>query len=149
MVQSKLMEVKAMNIRISQGQEFAVKSSTESPLQIVACPGSGKTFSLIARVKWILNTCNFKHNSKILILSFSRNTVAELHQRLNSEANFSHHRNRVEVATFHSVCYRILKEKSSFLQLFTESPIVMSSKIAASILMVNLLNFVIIKDQLL
>jgi len=129
------------NIEINGEQERAVKASTERPLQIIACPGSGKTLSLMARVKWILNSCTFQTQTKILILSFSRNAVVELLQRMNRDFRLRHHLNRIEVSTFHSVCYRILREKSSVLQLFPKSPTIIPTKIAKTLVTVAYFRF--------
>ena len=73
------------------------------PLCVVAGPGSGKTFSIIERVKYIART-DPQMTSSILVLAFSKSAVIEMQTRLAKEGLDMQ---RVVVMTFHSFGFKI------------------------------------------
>lgn len=99
-------EINQMN-----SQELAIKT-TEGPMLIIAGPGTGKTYTLVERIKnLILN--HGVQASEILISTFTEKAAKELVTRI-SNAFFDSEKkiniNEMYIGTFHSICLRILKE---------------------------------------
>jgi DNA helicase-2/ATP-dependent DNA helicase PcrA len=85
-------------------QQAALEAPT--PALIVAGPGSGKTSTLIGRVKYLVHTLGIAP-ANILALTFSRKAAVEMQERLHSaldtQANFP------TVSTFHAFCAELLR----------------------------------------
>ncbi|WP_242157371.1 UvrD-helicase domain-containing protein [Aestuariivivens sediminis] len=79
---------------------------------IIAGAGSGKTLTIIGKVKYLLEKKNVKPNS-ILLLSFTRKTVDELNERLKYLGLSA------RAVTFHKLGYNIIKRFSNSLQAVT------------------------------
>jgi len=73
-------------------------------IAVSACPGSGKTRTLVARAVRLWN----ETPHKILICTFSRAAVDEVKARLDSDYS-----GRIEVRTLHSLAYQIVRENWS------------------------------------
>mgnify|MGYP000850498660 CR=1 FL=1 len=95
-----------LNIRLNKQQSEAVKVSGRRVL-LEACPGSGKTTTLVSRNAYLI-LCGNAEPSDILTLSFSRASARDMEKRfyslfgnvINSPVHFS---------TIHSFCYGFLK----------------------------------------
>ena len=68
-----------MPIHISQSQQIV--KTTVQRVEVLACPGSGKTTTLLHRIQHLVTTG--VPARKILVLSFSKATVGELRRRLD------------------------------------------------------------------
>lgn len=69
---------------------------------VLAGAGSGKTFSLIQRVKNLINKYDVP-TSEITIITFTKNSANDLIEKLKDEGIIG-----IRVGTFHSVCSKIL-----------------------------------------
>lgn len=85
-------------------QEEAITASTDYPIAIVACPGSGKTYTIIHRISFLLNH-GFRPYD-LLVITFTRKAALELRERTKGlgiqDCNFT-------VSTFHSFGLSILR----------------------------------------
>lgn len=101
---------------MSQGctdeQRAAIEASVENPVAIVACPGSGKTFTVIHRVAHLL-----RHGfaaKDILVITFTRKASQELKQRLKSMGLDVR---ELTVRTFHSFGLSVLRKFAHLLNM--------------------------------
>ena len=74
-------------------------------ISVVAGPGSGKTKTLIERVKEIINK-NVCNQNEILLITFTNKVRMEIKDRLKSEIGI----NDVKIHTFHSFAIEIIKK---------------------------------------
>ena len=82
------------------------------PLLIVAGAGSGKTSVLTRRIAYLLAEGG-AHPGQILAITFTNKAAAEMRERVS--ALVGPHAERMWVATFHSICVRILRAQSALL----------------------------------
>lgn len=87
-------------------------STTEGPLLIIAGPGTGKTYTLVQRILYLIVEKKIKLE-QIFISTFTEKAAKELVTRITDE--LSKHNIQVNlqdmyVGTFHSICLRLLKE---------------------------------------
>ena len=71
-------------------------------LLVIAGAGSGKTFTILAKIKYLIENKNIKE-SEILCLSFTNETVDNLKLKLSYN---------IDVLTFHKLALRILHENN-------------------------------------
>lgn len=87
--------------KLDDQQRTAVITDEYSNL-IIAGAGSGKTLTILAKVKYLIEQKNISPDN-ILLLSFTKKTVEELNERLNKiELG-------IEATTFHKLGYGIIK----------------------------------------
>lgn len=91
-------------------------------LIINAGPGSGKTYVLIERVKYLLNEKGVAPES-LLIITFTEKAADELRYRLMNESGINHDDiDQMQISTIHSACRVILKDYySSGLEIIDDS----------------------------
>ncbi len=70
----------AINIELNENQIRAI-TSIDGPVQIIAGPGSGKTYVLVLRALYILLTGQAQPN-EIVMTTFTENAAFELRDRL-------------------------------------------------------------------
>jgi DNA helicase II / ATP-dependent DNA helicase PcrA len=102
----------------NEKQINAIKT-TEGPLLVVAGPGTGKTFTLIKRAMYLIETKGIKPEN-IMLVTFTEKAAKEIITRLSNELlekNINLNVNEMYVGTIHSVCLRILKENLEFASL--------------------------------
>ena len=96
-------------MKADKNQQTAITLGT-GPALISAGPGSGKTFVLIRRIKYLI--CNLGiPPSEILVLTFSKAAAEEMRDRfciLVSEEKLKIDPNEIFFGTFHALFYRIL-----------------------------------------
>ena len=107
-------------------------SSRARHLLVQAGAGSGKTFVIVRRILHLVDIAGVPP-SHILAVTFTRNAALQMARRLEESAEtFAIERreplSRVEVCTFHSLCYRLLKRHWKLIfdqpmHLITDSPI--------------------------
>ncbi|NBJ91407.1 ATP-dependent helicase [Parablautia muri] len=95
----------------SKAQEQAIKHLS-GPAQIIAGPGSGKTFTIIQRILYLITHYHIPPE-EILVITYTKAAANEMKERY--EAACSSHRNNdawcdVNFGTFHSICYNILRQ---------------------------------------
>lgn len=106
--------LKGLNVN----QQKAVET-TEGPLLIIAGPGSGKTFTLVERIYYLIIEKNVAAEN-ILVATFTEKAAQELMTRVSNrlhEANISFNLNEMYLGTIHSICLRILEENREFTRL--------------------------------
>ena len=90
-------------------QQKAAVEHTGSPLLIVAGAGSGKTAVLTRRIAYLLQVRGVSP-WEILAITFTNKAAAEMKERVG--ALIGPQAERMWVATFHSVCVRILRQQA-------------------------------------
>jgi len=97
---------------LNPGQKKAVCWG-DGPLMVLAGPGSGKTFVITNRVRFLMEERNINPSS-ILVVTFSRAAAAEMEERfrkLMQEASSSGEKSGMpSFGTFHSFFFGILKK---------------------------------------
>lgn len=107
-----------MKVGLNKQQKQAVHT-TEGPLLIIAGPGSGKTFTLVERIKHIITTKNVNPEN-ILVATFTEKAASELLTRISNRLNeerISINLNEMYIGTIHSICLRILEENREYTRL--------------------------------
>ena len=92
---------------------------TEGPLLIIAGPGSGKTFTLVERIYYLISKKGIQPEN-LFVSTFTEKAAAELITRISSRlaaGNISVNLNEMYIGTFHSICLRILEENREFTRL--------------------------------
>ena len=101
--------------RINEDQKKAV-TTTEGPVLIIAGPGTGKTFTLVKRISYLVLE---KHvaPSEIMAVTFTEKAARELLTRISDEfvaSDIHININEMYIGTFHAVCLRLQKEYSEY-----------------------------------
>lgn len=81
-----------------------INADIKSNIILRACAGSGKTFSAVERVRYLLS--NGVHPSKILFFSYTKAAVEEFRSRLNNE--------QIKITTIHAFCQGMLSKMKKF-----------------------------------
>jgi superfamily I DNA/RNA helicase len=104
-----------MALALDPSQREAVE--TDAPIFCCACPGSGKTRVLIAKTAHILKR---DPDARVLMTTFSRDAVNEMHDRLLREKTLSKSDiSRVTIGTFHALALRQLKSSGQDIRLLS------------------------------
>ena len=74
-------------------------------LQIIAAAGSGKTFTIVEMVSYLINMKSYSEN-EILMISFTKKAAGEIRERLKRKIG----NHSVNIFTFHAYCLRVLKK---------------------------------------
>ncbi len=98
-------------------EQQKIVESKEKHVLVLAGAGSGKTYTLIQKIKRIKESEN---NVNILCLTFSNMAAKELKRRLNEES--------VGVYTFHGFCFNLIKPFISGKQVLFETPRIFSKR---------------------
>ncbi len=93
------------DMALNKAQLKAVECDPDAALLIVAGPGSGKTRTIVYRVKHLIDHHGIKP-SEILCLTFSEKATEEMRTRIEKETKSA----EVETSTFHSFCLSVLEE---------------------------------------
>jgi DNA helicase-2/ATP-dependent DNA helicase PcrA len=89
-------------IRLSPEQEAVVASQDNSA--VVACPGSGKTTTMVEKAaKWLRDGVDPK---SIAVITFTRKAAAEIRRRLRRTVGTAS--DQVYVGTFHSLLFQVI-----------------------------------------
>ena len=89
-------------------------NTTEGPVLVIAGPGTGKTFTIVKRLAYLVIEKNVKP-SEIMVVTFTEKAAKELITRISNEfvrLQINININEMYIGTFHSVCLRLLKEYS-------------------------------------
>ena len=85
---------------------------TYGPLLIIAGPGTGKTFTLVKRIVYLITEKGVQPE-EIMVATFTEKAAKELITRITNELyniGVQVNINDMYVGTFHSICLRIIKE---------------------------------------
>lgn len=95
-------------------QTMVINAPSSRKILVNAGPGTGKTYSLIERIKYLVEKENIDP-AKLLVLSFSRAAAAEINKRLcyaRKKNNISFNLFSLYIKTFDSFCTRLLVESN-------------------------------------
>jgi DNA helicase-2/ATP-dependent DNA helicase PcrA len=93
--------------------------TTEGPLLIIAGPGSGKTFTLVERIYYLISEKGIPPEG-LFVSTFTEKAAAELVTRISSRLdadNITVNLNEMYIGTFHSICFRFLEENRDYTRL--------------------------------
>ncbi len=90
-------------------QQKLVVQHEKGPCMVVACPGSGKSHSLISRVKRLIQKGVQKQ--KIMCITFTNKAAKQMKQRMNHQFHID--TNGMYVGTFHAFCANVLRSGGS------------------------------------
>jgi len=100
-------------------QQLEAILTTDGPVLIIAGPGSGKTFTLVERIVYLITQKGVAPES-LLVVTFTDKAARELTTRISSrlsELGIRFNLNEMYLGTFHSVCLRLLEEYREFTRL--------------------------------
>lgn len=95
---------KELGIELNDVQKEAVLQ-TEGPLLLLACPGSGKTTTMIMRIGYLIEEKKVKPN-RMKAITFSRASAQDMAERY---ARFFPHCAPVDFSTIHSLAFMIAR----------------------------------------
>lgn len=90
----------------NEAQLCAVKHF-KGPMLLAAGPGSGKTFTITERIRYLIEEYKVEP-SEILVITFTKAAAAEMEQRFSKAVK--EHNYPVNFGTFHAVFFHILKQ---------------------------------------
>ncbi|MCP1101508.1 DNA helicase-2/ATP-dependent DNA helicase PcrA [Aequitasia blattaphilus] len=99
-------------MNLNRSQEKAV-AHENGPCLVVAGPGSGKTYTIATRIKYLIQTCKVRPE-EILVITFTKDAAKEMKNRYCHMNQDNLHSNEITFGTFHGVYYSILKRNYSF-----------------------------------
>ena len=94
-------------------------TTTEGPVQIIAGPGSGKTYTLVERIIYLIRSKDISPES-LLVVTFTDKAARELTTRISNrlaELDIQFNLNEMYLGTFHSICLRLLEDFREFTRL--------------------------------
>jgi DNA helicase-2/ATP-dependent DNA helicase PcrA len=103
----------------ANAQQLEAITTTEGPLLIIAGPGSGKTFTLVERIIYLL-TEKAITPEHIMVVTFTDKAAQELTTRISNrldQIGVSFNLNEMYLGTFHSICLRWLQDHREFTRL--------------------------------
>lgn len=106
-------------VSAANAQQLKAITTTEGPLLIIAGPGSGKTFTLVERIVYLLTEKNVTPE-QIMVVTFTDKAAQELTTRISNRLDQLHLRfnlNEMYLGTFHSICLRWLQDHREFTRL--------------------------------
>ena len=92
-------------------QQLEAILATDGPVLIIAGPGSGKTFTLVERIVYLITHMGVAPES-LFVVTFTDKAARELTTRISnrlSELGIKFNLNEMYLGTFHSICLRILE----------------------------------------
>ncbi len=108
----------AFKTRANPAQLEAI-TTTEGPLLIIAGPGSGKTFTLVERIVYLITNKGARPES-LFVVTFTEKAAQELTTRVSNrllELSIPFNLHEMYLGTFHSICLRLLEEYREFTRL--------------------------------
>ena len=100
-------------------QQLEAILATDGPVLIIAGPGSGKTFTLVERIVYLIKYKGVAPES-LFVVTFTDKAARELTTRISnrlSELDIKFNLNEMYLGTFHSICLRILEDFREFTRL--------------------------------
>lgn len=90
---------------LNDSQKEAVHSDSQNSI-IIACPGSGKTHTLVAKVSYLVNQKNI-NPQKIILITFTKKASQEMNERLNK---YLGGQSLLHTGTIHGLAYRTMQK---------------------------------------
>jgi len=100
-------------------QQLEAILATDGPVLIIAGPGSGKTFTLVERVVYLITHRHVAPES-LFVVTFTDKAARELTTRIStrlSELAIKFNLHEMYLGTFHSICLRLLEDFREFTRL--------------------------------
>ena len=100
-------------------QQLEAILATDGPVLIIAGPGSGKTFTLVERIVYLITHKGVAPES-LFVVTFTDKAARELRTRISnrlSDLSIKFNLNEMYLGTFHSICLRILEDYREFTRL--------------------------------
>ena len=100
-------------------QQLEAILATEGPVLIIAGPGSGKTFTLVERIVYLITSKGVAPES-LFVVTFTDKAARELTTRISNrltELGIKFNLNEMYLGTFHSICLRLLEDFREFTRL--------------------------------
>ncbi len=94
---------------LNQEQIQAIRSVSPR-IAVIAGPGTGKTRTLVSRILYLLQNRKVKP-SEITAVTFTRKAADELKQRLEQLLGGRQAVRKMQIGTFHAICYERLKKQ--------------------------------------
>ena len=88
-------------------QEQAVTSTCQR-IAVQAGPGTGKTKTLVSRLKYLLENRRVRP-SEITAVTFTNQAASEMRERIGRETGKRQIGNRIQIGTFHAICLEFLR----------------------------------------
>ena len=86
-------------------------SHYKGPAMVLAGPGSGKTFVIVSRIRYLIEVRGVVPSS-ILVITFTKAAALEMQQRFMKNTDSSYP--EVTFGTFHSIFYQIIKNSGHY-----------------------------------
>jgi DNA helicase-2/ATP-dependent DNA helicase PcrA len=101
-----------MSLNLNKGQAEAVKH-VKGPCIVIAPPGSGKTFVITQRTRYLIEECGI-NPANILVITFTKAAATEMKERF---AKVMGKNTPVSFGTFHAIFFTILRYAYGFKEL--------------------------------
>jgi DNA helicase-2/ATP-dependent DNA helicase PcrA len=103
----------------ANAQQIEAILATDGPVLIIAGPGSGKTFTLVERIVYLITNKGIAPES-MFVVTFTDKAARELTTRISNrlaELDIQFNLNEMYLGTFHSICLRLLEDYREFTRL--------------------------------
>ncbi len=103
----------------ANSQQLEAILATDGPVLIIAGPGSGKTFTLVERIVYLITHKGVAPES-LLVVTFTDKAARELTTRISNrlaDLDIQFNLNEMYLGTFHSICLRLLEDFREFTRL--------------------------------
>ena len=105
-----------LDLNCANNEQRNAITSINGPELIIAGPGTGKTFTLVKRISYLVLEKQVAPG-EIMAVTFTEKAAKELQTRISNEfldLGTQINLNDMYIGTFHSVCLRLLKEYSDY-----------------------------------
>lgn len=112
-------QVTGFDFGLANSAQREAITTVEGPVLITAGPGTGKTFTLVQRIIYLLDQQGIAPD-EIFVATFTEKAAKELVTRISNELDkrdMSVNVSEMYVGTFHSLCLRFLKEHLEYTRL--------------------------------
>lgn len=91
---------------LDYNQRCAVITNEDNSL-VIAGAGSGKTLTIIGKIRYLIENCNIKED-EILCISFTNDSVNDIKKALSKNYNYN-----IPIYTFHKLALTIIKDSTT------------------------------------
>ena len=109
----------AIGQSLNLSQQQAVRSLARTTA-VAAGPGTGKTRTLVERILYMIQEQRISP-SEITAVTFTNRAAGEMEKRIHSRLSGKRGLKQMKIGTFHSICYRMLKDMGLEAVLLQES----------------------------
>lgn len=105
--------------RTPNQSQYEAITFTDAPLLIIAGPGSGKTFTLVERVLYLITQKQLQPEN-LFVATFTEKAASEIITRISNrllESNIKFNVYDMYIGTIHSICLKILEDYREYTRL--------------------------------